>query len=76
MSNKGDDKIFDVAMWSWIVGMITIVVYGLIEKAIESIQIEPFWVEVMLSALIYVILIFVSFIIIGLIYEKHSSKEE
>ena len=76
MSNASDDKLFEVSMWSWMVGLFTVVIYGLIDMLIGLIEIKPTWAGDIISILVFIILIFVSFIVVGLIYNKHSTKQE
>ena len=71
-----EEKSDNVALFSWLTGVLTINFYNIINKGIDYLEISPAWIGTLLSILISAIFIFISFIIAMLISRKFRDKEE
>ena len=71
-----EEKLDNVALFSWLTGVLTIIFYNIINKGIDYLEISPAWIGTLLSILISAIFIFISFIIAMLISRKFRDKEE
>jgi hypothetical protein len=71
-----EKKLDNVGLWSWFVGIVTLLIKNIVDNSIDSVKINPSWVGDLLSWLVWIILIFVSLIIVGIIIRKNRDKGE